>query len=156
MNHLTARAIDIARRARRIDQRDAASEIAAERFSNAVRDRIDNRIRNTNQSHTMIREPDALGRQHREIEKILAYIDAEDRRVFPNSKLAPRTRDQCGGFLSNCGSLSVISNHGALYPTKQCASGRTPGSSSSEPAGINTRSGRTCGTQHPHTEQKVR
>ncbi len=42
-------------------------------------------------------------------------------------------RQPCSGSPSNCGSWSVISNHGALDPTKMCIVGLIVGSSTSAP-----------------------
>ena len=60
------------------------------------------------------------------------------------------------GYSSCCGRSSVISCQSAFEPTKMCISGRTPGSSSNEPAGITTYSGRPVrGMLDPQTRQKT-
>src|SRR2546426_5642811 len=52
---------------------------------------------------------------------------------FVRERLVRLRRKQHQTASSNCGSSSLISNHGALEPTKMCAVGRMVGASTSEP-----------------------
>src|SRR5215469_3366092 len=63
-----------------------------------------------------------------------------------------------GTHLSCRGRLSVISQHGAMEPTKTCNVGRTTGSSSNKPAGmlIVVKYGAWLGPVEPHTRQRQR
>src|SRR6185436_10856894 len=62
-----------------------------------------------------------------------------------------------GQYSSACGRSSVISNQGALEPTKMCSEGRMLGSSCSVPIATCTRSpSRTTeNSSEPHVPQRV-